>query len=55
VERTWADILRHLRSRLLAIPARVRSDLPELDASAVTALDRAIRDTLTEIAEDADR
>lgn len=54
VERAWSDILRHLRARLLAIPSRLRADLPGLDAATVTALDRALRDTLTEIATDAD-
>ena len=54
VERSWADTLRQLRARLLAIPSRLRADLPTLDPQAVAALDRALRDTLTEIATDAD-
>jgi terminase small subunit / prophage DNA-packing protein len=54
VERAWSDVLRQLRARLLAIPARLRADLPDLDRDAATALDRALRDTLTEIATDAD-
>lgn len=54
VERTWSDTLRQLRARLMAIPSRLRSDLPSLDRQTVTALDRALRDTLSEIGTDAD-
>ncbi|ROT99072.1 terminase small subunit [Histidinibacterium lentulum] len=52
VENTWADVLRQLRARLLAIPSRLRADLPGLDAATVAAIDRALRDTLSEIAAD---
>lgn len=49
VEREWSDILRQLRARLMAIPARIRADLPLIEASTVQAFDRALRDTLTEL------
>lgn len=49
VERAWADILRDLRARIMAVPARLRSDLPDLDPATVEAMDRALRATLTEI------
>ena len=49
VERTWSDILRQLRARLMSIPSRVRADHPQIDQTAVTAFDRALRDTLTEV------
>lgn len=47
---TWSDTLRGLRARLLALPARLRADLPHLSASDVALIDRAMRDTLTELA-----
>lgn len=47
-ERSWADFLRQLRSRLLAMPARLRSD-GALDRAASEALDRALRDALAGI------
>lgn len=49
VERAWSDILRQLRARLMAIPARIRADLPQIEASAINAFDRALRDSLTEL------
>lgn len=49
VERAWSDILRQLRARVMAIPARIRADLPMIEASTVQAFDRALRDTLTEL------
>jgi len=48
VARTWADILRGLRSQLLAIPSRLRADLGHLSAADVAQIDRALRDVLTE-------
>lgn len=47
--REWIDILRGLRSQLLAIPSRLRADLGHLTAADVAQIDRALRDTLTEI------
>ena len=49
VERAWSDTLRQVRARLMAIPSRLRADLPQIDQTAVTAFDRALRDTLTEV------
>jgi phage terminase Nu1 subunit (DNA packaging protein) len=49
VERTWSDVLRQVRARILAVPARLRADLPDLDAQSVQAFDRALRDTLMEL------
>ena len=50
VERAWSDILRQVKARLLAIPARLRAELPEVEASIFHAMDRALRDALTEAA-----
>lgn len=47
-ERAWSDLLRQLRSRLLALPTRLRAD-GALDGAASQLLDRALRDALTEI------
>ena len=49
VARAWADILRGLRSQLLALPSRIRAELGHLTASDVSRLDRLIRDLLTEL------
>ncbi len=48
VERTWADALRQLRARIMAVPSRLRSELPDIDPQAIDAMDRALRATLTE-------
>ncbi len=53
VERAWADALRGLRSRLLAVPSRVRAAQGHLTAADIEALDREIRATLTELGTDA--
>lgn len=49
VERTWSDVLRQVRARILAVPSRVRSDLPQLDPATVAAFDRSLRDALQEL------
>jgi len=48
VERAWADILRNLRARILAVPARVRPVL-NLDHAGTDALDRELRTALEEL------
>lgn len=49
VARVWSDTLRGLRARLLALPARLRADLPHLSASDAALIDREMRDTLKEL------
>lgn len=49
VERTWADALRQLRARIMAVPSRLQSELPDIDPQAIDAMDRALRATLTEV------
>lgn len=49
VERTWADALRQLRARIMAVPSRLRSELPDIDPQVIDAMDRALRTTLTEV------
>lgn len=49
VERTWSDVLRQVRARVLSVPSRLRADLPQIDALTINALDRALRDALTEL------
>lgn len=51
VEAEWSDILRKLRSAMLAIPSRIRQRLG-LDANATADIDREIRDTLTVLGND---
>ena len=48
VERTWADALRQLRARIMAVPSRLRAELQDIDPQAIDAMDRALRATLTE-------
>lgn len=52
VEAMWSDVLRMIRSRLLAMPGRVQQRLGHLSAHDVAAIDREVRDTLTEMADD---
>ncbi|WP_457646425.1 DNA packaging protein [Profundibacter sp.] len=48
VERRWADILRSLRARILAMPSRLRGTL-DLSPEQVQRIDRELRDTLSEL------
>lgn len=50
VLRGWTEILRQVRSRILAVPSRIRSALPQLDAADVNAIDRELRTALEELA-----
>ena len=52
VERAWADTLRRVRSRILAVPSRVRQAV-ELQPDAAPAMDRELREALTELGEGA--
>jgi phage terminase Nu1 subunit (DNA packaging protein) len=52
VEAQWSDILRMVRSGMLALPSRVQQRLGHLSAHDLSVLDREIRDTLEEISED---
>lgn len=49
VERTWSDALRQIRARILAVPSRLRADLPETPPATFNAIDRALRDALTDL------
>ena len=51
VERAWADELRRVRSRVLAVPSRVRQAVA-LDVQAADALDRELRSALMELGTD---
>ncbi|MDE0921799.1 terminase small subunit [Aurantimonas coralicida] len=50
VEREWASVLRDVRVSMLAIPARVQQRIPHLTAHDIGAIDREIRNALTETA-----
>ncbi len=50
VEREWSSVLRGLRSRILATPARVRQRLAHLSASDIAAIDEELRCALDEVA-----
>lgn len=54
-EAAWSEILRRVRSRSLAVPSRCRQRLPHLTAQDAEAIDREIRDALTELGTDASR
>lgn len=49
VQSTWEATLRELRAAMLAIPNRIQSELGNLSAHDIAAIDRNIRDTLTEL------
>jgi len=51
VESEWSSILRGVRVAVLAIPSRVQQRLHHLTSTDVAAIDREIRDALTEIAD----
>lgn len=48
----WHAILASLRSRMMAVPSRCRHRLPHLTVTDVAALDRELRDALTEAADE---
>lgn len=52
VEAQWADILRMVRSGMLALPSRVQQRLGHLTAHDLAEIDREIRDTLEELSDD---
>ncbi len=52
VEAQWSDILRMLRSGMLALPSRVQQRLGHLSAHDLSILDREIRDTLEDLSDD---
>lgn len=49
VARAWGDVLRQVRARVLAVPSRVRADLPAAAPETFDVMDRALRDALTEL------
>ncbi|NJO53788.1 MAG: DNA packaging protein [Bacteroidales bacterium] len=51
VETRWSDILRRVRSRLLAVPSRVRQASPHLTARDIAALDGELRKALEDLAD----
>lgn len=54
VAREWADVLRLVRSSVLAVASRVRARLPQLTAADVAVLDEELRAALAAVADDAD-
>lgn len=54
VEARWADVLRRLRSKILAVPSRVRQACPNLTAQDVAAFDAELRAALEDLAGRAD-
>jgi phage terminase Nu1 subunit (DNA packaging protein) len=52
VQRGWADILRKVRSRILACPSRIRGRLSHLTIYDGEIIDAELRDALTELADD---
>lgn len=51
VEREWANVLRDVRAAMLAVPSRVQSRIGHLTIADVAAIDREVRDALTEMAQ----
>jgi len=52
VEREWSAILREVRAAMLALPSRIQQRLGHLNTHDITTIDREIRDTLEEAAND---
>ncbi len=51
VERAWSNMLRDVRSALLAVPSRIGATLPHLSAHDVAELDREIKAALEGLAD----
>ncbi|MGP9789613.1 DNA packaging protein [Roseinatronobacter sp. NSM] len=49
VERTWGDVLRQVRARIMAVPSRLRADRPEIDRTVIDDMDKALRTALMEL------
>lgn len=49
VARAWENLLRAVRSRLLAVPSRVRQAVPGLTVADMDRIDREVRDALQEL------
>lgn len=54
VTREWAEVLRKVRASMLAVSSRLRASLPHLTAADAAAIDREIRDSLTDLAHGVD-
>lgn len=52
VEREWSDILRKVRAGVLASTSRIRNRLPHLTIDDAEAIDRELREVLTELGDD---
>ncbi|MGB3389719.1 MAG: DNA packaging protein [Pseudaminobacter sp.] len=50
VERAWANVLRQVRSGVLAVPSRLRQVLPHLTAHDVATIDAELRHVLEDLA-----
>lgn len=50
VEQRWSEVLRRVRSKILAVPSRVRQSLPHLTLQDVAAFDTELRRALDELA-----
>lgn len=51
VERAWANVLRQVRSGVLAVPSRLRQVLPHLTAHDVATIDAELRHVLKDLAD----
>lgn len=51
VERAWANVLRQVRSGVLAVPSRLRQVLPHLTAHDIVTIDAELRHVLEDLAD----
>jgi phage terminase Nu1 subunit (DNA packaging protein) len=54
VERAWAEVLRAVRSKVLAVPSRVRAAQPTLSLADLAAIELELRAALEDLAHGAD-
>lgn len=54
VTRAWAEVLRKVRSRVLAVPSRLRGSSPTFTAEDIANIDRELRNALEELAHEQD-
>lgn len=53
VQAAWSDVLRQVKALMLSVPSRAQAKRPSLTAQDVDAIDREVRDALTEASEGA--
>jgi phage terminase Nu1 subunit (DNA packaging protein) len=54
VEAKWVEIITMARNKMLGIPSKAKQRIPELDANAMSCLEDIVRESLEDLAEEAE-